>query len=135
MSVLRVRGGWQVYDLYRRDEEVLFLERAKEVVWSLPPPYEGKRTGRKPYNPRGMAMVALLKVKLKMDYRSLKSHLRARRDLLKIMGLDGAPSKSTIHLSLKRMPESYLKRLNSYSHSHSKGEPSSRFNRLFNETL
>jgi hypothetical protein len=49
-----------------------------------------------------MAMIALLKMKLKMDYRSLESRLRARRDLLKIMGLDEAPSKSTIHLSLKK---------------------------------
>jgi hypothetical protein len=113
MAVKAVKRDWQVYDLYRKDEETLFLEKARKLIWSLPPPYEEKRTGRKPYNPRGMAMVALLKVKLKMDYRSLESHLRARRDLLKIMGLDEAPSKSTIHLSLKRMPESYLKKLNS----------------------
>lgn len=113
LSRLRVRGNWQAYDLYRKDEEALFLEKAKKVVWSLPPPYEEKHTGRPPYNPRGMAMIALLKMKSKKDYRSLESHLRARRDLLEIMELDEAPSKSTIHLSLKKIPESYLKRLNS----------------------
>lgn len=113
MSRLRVRGNWQAYDLYRKDEEALFLEKAKELVWSLPPPYEEKQTGRPLYNPRSMAMIALLKMKSKKDYRSLESHLRARRDLLEIMELDKAPSRSTIHLSLKRMPEPYLKRLNS----------------------
>lgn len=108
-----VKRDWQVYGLYRKDEETLFLEKARELVWSLSPPYEEKQTGRPPYNPRGMAMVALLKMKFKKDYRSLESHLRARRDLLEIMGLDEAPSKSSIHLSLKRMPEPYLKKLNS----------------------
>jgi len=113
MSRLRVRGNWQAYDLYRKDEEALFLEKAKGLIWSLPPPYEEKHTGRPLYNPRSMAMIALLKMKSKKDYRSLESHLRARRDLLEIMELDEAPSRSTIHLSLKRMPEPYLKKLNS----------------------
>ncbi|MGQ9468406.1 MAG: transposase [Nitrososphaerales archaeon] len=108
-----VKRDWQVYDIYRKDEEALFLEKAEELIWSLPPPYEEKQTGRPLYNPRSMAMIALLKMKFKKDYRSLESHLRARRDLLGIIGLDEAPSKSSIHLSLKRMPEPYLKKLNS----------------------
>jgi len=113
MALKTVRRDWQVYGLYRKDEEALFLEKVKELIWSLPPPYEEKHTGRPLYNPRGMAMIALLKMEFKKDYRSLESHLRARRDLLEIMELDEAPSKSSIHLSLKRMPESYLKKLNS----------------------
>ncbi len=113
MASKTVKRDWQAYDLYRKDEEALFLEKARELIWSLPPPYEEKQTGRPPYNPRSMAMIALLKMKFKKDYRSLESHLRARRDLLEIIGLNEAPSKSSIHLSLKRMPESYLKRLNS----------------------
>ena len=108
-----VKRDWQVYGLYRKDEEALFLEKVRELIWSLPPPYEEKQTGRPLYNPRSMAMIALLKMKFKKDYRSLESHLRARRDLLEIMGLNEAPSKSSIHLSLKRMPEPYLKKLNS----------------------
>lgn len=110
--MIRAQRNWQVYDLYRKDEEALFLEKARELIWSLPPPYEEKHTGRKLYNPRSMAMIALLKMKFKKDYRSLESHLRARRDLLGIIGLNEAPSKSSMHLSLKRMPESYLKKLN-----------------------
>jgi len=113
MASKAVKRDWQVYDLYRKDEEALFLEKVRELVWSLPPPYGEKQTGRPLYNPRSLAMIALLKMKFKKDYRTLESHLRARRDLLEIIGLNEAPSKSTIHLSLKRMPESYLKKLNS----------------------
>jgi len=113
MPPLRVKGDWQAYDLYRKDEEALFLGKAKELVWSLPPPYEEKHTGRPLYNPRSMAMITLLKMKFKKDYRSLESHLRARRDLLEIIELGEAPSRSTIHLLLKRTPEPYLKKLNS----------------------
>lgn len=46
MVALRVRGNWQAYDLYGKDEEVLFLEKSKELIWSLPPPYEEKHAGR-----------------------------------------------------------------------------------------
>jgi hypothetical protein len=109
----RLQRNWQVYGVYRKDEEALFLEKAKELVWSLPPPYEENETGRPPYNPRGMAMIALLRMKFKKDHRSMEAHLRARRDLLEIMELDDAPSKSTMNLSLKRMPEPYLKKMNS----------------------
>ncbi len=52
-----VKRDWQVYDLYRKDEETLFLEKAKELIWSLPPPYKPKHSGRPLYNPRSMAMI------------------------------------------------------------------------------
>ncbi len=58
-------------------------------------------------------MIALLKMKFKRGYRSLESHPRARRGILEIVELDEAPSKSIIQLALKRMPESYLKKLKS----------------------
>jgi len=36
-----------------------------------------KHTGRPLCNPRSRAMIALLKMKFKKDYRSLESHLKA----------------------------------------------------------
>jgi hypothetical protein len=40
--------NWPAYVLYRKDEEMLFLERAKQVVWGMDAPYEpngGEGTG------------------------------------------------------------------------------------------
>jgi len=43
-------GGrdWRAYDVFRRDEEALFLCRAREAVWGMPPPWERKRWGGLP---------------------------------------------------------------------------------------
>jgi hypothetical protein len=108
--------NWSAYDLYRKDEEALFLEKAKKVVWSMDAPWEpksgGKNGGRPPYPARAMVMCALLREKFGFDYRSMESHLRARPDLLKIMEIDRAPSKSAIYDAVKKIPEKYLKRVN-----------------------
>ncbi len=108
--------NWPAYDLYRKDEEMLFLERAKQVVWSIDTPWEpksgGENGGRPAFHTRAKVMCALLKEKFGFDYRSLESHLRARPDLLKIMEIEKAPSKSVIHEGVKRIPERYLKKVN-----------------------
>ncbi len=37
---------WQAYDLYRTEEEMLFLEKAEQVVWGMDAPWEPKNGGR-----------------------------------------------------------------------------------------
>jgi len=69
-----------------------------------------KGGGRPGYDARGLVLCALLK--MKMDYRSISSYLKANPELLKIVGLDRAPSRETVRTALLRLPESYLKRLN-----------------------
>jgi len=46
-----VKRDWLVYGLYRKGEEALFLGEARELIWSLPPPYRLKHSGRPLYNP------------------------------------------------------------------------------------
>lgn len=104
--------NWRAYERFRRDDVELFLKRAKELVWSMEPPWSVKHTGRRGYPPRSMALLCLLKTELKMDYRSISSYLKANPDQLKLVGLDRAPSHTAIRNALSRIPESYLKRLN-----------------------
>jgi hypothetical protein len=106
----RYERDWRAYERYRKDEAELFLRRARAVVWSLDPPWVAKGGGRPGYDARSLVLCALLKVK--MDYRSISSYLKANPDLLKIVGLDRAPSRETIRTALLKLPESYLKRLN-----------------------
>jgi hypothetical protein len=91
----------------------LFLKKARDVVYSIDPPWVAKSNGRPAYDARGLVLCVLLKVKVKMDYRSISSsYLKANPDLLKIVGLDRAPSRETIRTALLKLPESYLKKLN-----------------------
>jgi hypothetical protein len=68
-----------------------------------------KRGGKPAYEARSLVLCALLKVK--MDYRSISLYLKANPELLKIVGLDRAPSRETIRAALLKLPESYLKRV------------------------
>jgi len=104
--------NWRSYERFRRDEVELFLRKAKEVVWSLDAPWSPKNTGRRGYAARSMVLLCLLKVKLKMDYRSISSYLKANPDQLKLVGLDRAPSHTVIREAFLKIPESYLRRVN-----------------------
>ena len=61
--------NWAAYDLYRKDEERLFLERAKQVAWGIDTPWEPKSRGSKwwqtssiPYKGKGDVCLAEGKV-------------------------------------------------------------------------
>jgi len=96
--------------MFRREEEALFLSKARAVVWGMPPPWELRRGGRPPsHNPRALVVCLLLMRELGRDYRGMESHLRARRGLLGALGLKKAPGKSTLHRAAKRLSERYLR--------------------------
>ena len=96
------------YGLYCKDEDVLFLEKIKKTIWIVP--WEPKTGGRPAFPTKAKVMYAL-KVKFGFNYCS-ESHLRSRPDLLDIIELDRAPSKSVINDGLKKIPASYLKKVN-----------------------
>ena len=108
----RRRRDWRAYERFRREDVKLFLQRAKEVVWSMPSPWELKRNGRPAYPSRAKVLCCLLKVKFKEDYRSLHSYLNVNRELLEVMELHKAPSKSVMREAMNRIPQSYLEKVN-----------------------
>jgi hypothetical protein len=63
---------WRRYERFRRDEVELFLRKARAAVWNLEPPF-ATQGGRRGYDARSLVLCALLKVKMKMDYRSISS--------------------------------------------------------------
>jgi len=108
----RYERNWRAYERFRKEDVRRFLQRAKDVVWSTPPPWEHKRNGRPGFPARPMVLCCLLKVKFKEDYRSLHSYLNMNRDLLVVMELDKAPSKSVMREAMNRIPQSYLEKVN-----------------------
>jgi hypothetical protein len=59
-----------------------------------------------------MVILLLLKTWLGMDYRSISSYLRAFPEQRIKIGLDEAPNHTAIRNHMLRMPEAYLRRLN-----------------------
>jgi hypothetical protein len=103
---------WKGYERYRRDEVSLFLTKTKSLVEGNPPPWSPKKRGQPPYPPKTMVILLLLKTWLGMDYRSISSYLRAFPEQRIKIGLDEAPSHTAIRNHMLRMPEAYLRRLN-----------------------
>jgi hypothetical protein len=59
-----------------------------------------------------MVILLLLKTWLGMDYRSISAYLRAFPERGVKVGLDEAPSHTAIRNHMLRIPETYLRKLN-----------------------
>ena len=101
-----------VYERASRNEESLFLDIAGEVVAEIEEPANWKkakdprrRGGGRPYEYgfRPMLLVLMLMVRDRRDYREMESHLRNNPSLVRELGLESAPSKSTIHSAAARI--------------------------------
>ena len=103
---------WRGYERYRRDEINLFITKTRNLVESNPTPWTPGKMGQPPYPPKAMVILLLLKTWLGMDYRSISSYLRAFPEQRRNIGLNRAPSHTSIRNHMLRLPEAYLRRLN-----------------------
>jgi hypothetical protein len=109
----RYERDWKGYERYRRDEVNLYLTKAKNLVESNPTPWTPGKMGQPPYPPKAMVILLLLKTWLGMDYRSISAYLRALPEERRKIGLKRAPSHTSIRNHMLRLPEPYLRKLNS----------------------
>jgi hypothetical protein len=116
-----VKGQYVVYERATRNEESLFLDIAGEVVSGIgePPSWRkvkdpNKRGGGRhhEYEFRPMLLVLMVMVRDKKDYREMESHLRKNANLVKELGLEKAPSKSSIHSAASRIGLDTLAQVN-----------------------
>ena len=70
------------------------------------------KMGQPPYPPKAMVILLLLKSWRGMDYRSISAYLRAFPEQRIKIGLDGTPSHTAIRNHMLRLPEAYLRKLN-----------------------
>ena len=103
---------WKGYERYRRNEVNLILAKAKNLVETNPAPWTPEKKGQPPYPPKAMVILLLLKSWLGMDYRSISAYLRAFPEQRVKIGLDGTPSHTAIRNHMLRLPEAYLRKLN-----------------------
>ncbi len=115
------KGDYLVYERASRDEDRLFLETAKEAIneikepknWKMPRDPKKHPGGKKvTYDFKTMLLVLLLMVYHRKEYREMESHLNNNPHLLKELGLEKSPGKSTIQRAAARMSINTLVRLN-----------------------
>ena len=115
------KGQYLVYERASRDEERLFLQTAKEVINELEEPKNWKRKhdpkkhpgGRKvSYDFRTMLLILLLMVYHRKEYREMEAHLNNNPSLLKELGLERSPGKSTMQRACAKVGVDTLVRVN-----------------------
>ena len=116
------KGQYLVYERASRDEERLFLETAREVVNEIEEPKNWKKKqdpkkqhpgGRNvSYGFRTMLLILLLMVYHRKEYREMEAHLNNNPSLLKELGLDRSPGKSTMQRACAKISINTLVRVN-----------------------
>ena len=100
------KGQYVIYERASRDEERMFLDIAKKVIDGVgePKDWKSKRdlkkhAGGRPIacSFRQMLLILLLMVYHRKEYREMEAHLKNNPALLNELGLNKAPSKSSIH--------------------------------------
>jgi len=91
--------------------EKKFLSVAKKIVDKSEPPWEQRRIGRPGTSPATLVLCVLFRHKFELSYRQVTARLQQNKDLLKILGLKTAPSKSTIGVAAKKVSDAYIKRI------------------------
>ena len=110
-----------MYERASRDEERLFLEVVKEAVGDVQEPSNWRKSrnpekhaGGKPvdYQFKPMLLTLLLMNYHRKEYREMESHLKNNPHILRLIGLEKAPSKSTIQRAHAKININMLTKLN-----------------------
>jgi hypothetical protein len=104
------KRSYLVYERASRNEERLFLDTAKEVVGEVEEPGDWRRQDpRHPggrdvsYGFRTMLLILLLMEYHRKEYREMEAHLNNNPSLLRELGLERSPGKSTTQRACSRI--------------------------------
>ena len=100
---------------FTKVKAVEFYKAVFAAVDASPPPWSPKnqRVGRSNIDPKALTKCVIVMVEDKKSYRDMVSYLHSRPDLLKLMGLESVPSKSTLCRAMRRIPQRYLRKVSS----------------------
>jgi transposase len=94
-----------------RNLESLMKRTLVSVVREIPPPWTSRPLGRRPHDPRVVALCCILRVALRHTYESVESYLKKDQYLKRLVGTSRLPGHSVIHRGMDRLPMPYVRRV------------------------
>lgn len=109
------RVDWSIVNTAKRQEFRRFAEKARDLVWSMPDPWEKEEgPGRPPeYLAKALVVLAMMKVYTGKSYRWLEGFLHASDWLCELPGFgERVPSYGTIRRATLALGEDDVRALN-----------------------
>jgi len=104
--------NWKKHNKVKGREFEIVLNEGMKIIHDSKEPWGEKHYGRRPYPPRSMVIICLLKVYFGMPYRDIESLIRSNKNFQEILNLEHIPDHNTIQRSMAKMPMEYLENLN-----------------------
>ena len=104
--------NWKKNNKVKEKEFETLLREAVRIIYDSQKPWKEKQYGRRPYPPRSMVLICLLKVYFRMPYRDIESLIRSNKTFKEILQLEKIPDHNTIQRAMAKMPMDYLQNLN-----------------------
>ena len=104
--------NWKKHNKIKEKEFEILLREAVRIIHDSQKPWKEKQYGRRPYQPRSMVLICLLKVYFGMPYRDIESLIRSNKTFQEILKIEKIPDHNTIQRAMAKIPMAYLKDLN-----------------------
>jgi hypothetical protein len=104
--------NWKKHNKIKEKEFEILLHEGMRIINDSQKPWTEKQYGRRPYPPRSMVLICLLKIYFGMPYRDIESLIRSNKTFQEILKLEKIPDHNTIQRAMAKIPMNYLLELN-----------------------
>jgi hypothetical protein len=104
--------NWKKHNKNKEKEFETLLHEEMRIIYDSQEPWKEKQYGRRPYQPKSMILICLLKVYFGMPYRDIESLIRGNKTFQEILQLKQIPDHNTIQRAMAKIPIKYLQDLN-----------------------
>ncbi len=104
------RAAPKVVNHVNRNLESLTIALVVKLVLEGPQPWEMNKRGRKPIDPKIVAICCLLKVFLSKTYDEIESYYKVNTELARLLKTTNLPGHSVIHRGMEKLTLPYLRR-------------------------
>ncbi len=111
MGCIQQRVDSKLTAYVNRNLESLMKRTLVSVIKELPPPWEARPLGRRPHDPRVVALCCILRVALRHTFESIESYLKKDQYLKRLVGTNRLPGHSVIHRGMDRLSMPYIRRV------------------------
>lgn len=104
--------NWKKHNKLKENELEIIFKEGMRIVNDSQKPWDEKQYGRRPYPPKSMVLICLLKIYFGMPYREIESLIRSNKTFQEMLNLEKIPDHNTIQRAMEKIPMEYIKDLN-----------------------